>query len=336
MNVSMSEKIHSKAVVIDSLAFPYILEDQYFANVKKGGVDAAVITAAISNGFKDTVLQISKILKRIAERKDFFCLATSAEEILEAKIRNKFAVILGFQDIAPLEGDLTLIDTYRSLGVRIMQLTYTGGNMAGDGCGERTDCGLRYFGLEAIEEMNRLGIVVDLSHTGDATTEEAIRYSKSPVMFTHSNCRALCDNKRNKTDEQIKALASKGGYMGLTPHPALVCKGRSPDLDAFLDHVDHIVKLVGVDHVGIGLDYVEGLKEEGKTPESVRLWRTRRPDIFGTVDDFFNVSFTKDIDCIEKLPNFTRGLLTRGYSETDIEKILGGNFLRVFKDITGQ
>ncbi len=336
MNVSEQHlKLHAQSLVVDCLSFPYIIEDKHFINVKRGRVDASVITVGISDGFHKTVKDMEKVFGLISEKEADMTISTKAGHIRQAKKKGRFALILGFQDIAPIEGDLSLMPVFYRLGVRVVQITYTGGNLAGDGCGERTDAGLRYFGLELVEELNRLGILIDLSHCGDATTLEAVKHSKAPVAFTHANCRALCNNKRNKTDEQIKALADKGGVMGITPHPALVRGEDGAGLNDFLDHADHIANLVGVEHVAIGLDYIEGLKEGANIPESARTWRKRRPDIFGTIDDFYNLSFAGGIEKIEKLPNFTQGLLKRGYRELEVEKILGGNFLRVFEEAAG-
>lgn len=328
-------QLHKQALVIDSLSFPYILEKEFYPAVQQGGVDAAVITAAISEDFKGAVRQISGIRKQLDRMKGHAVLACSADDVRRAKGEGRTALILGFQDIEPIEDDVSFLEVFYDLGVRVVQVTYTGGNRAGDGCGERTNSGLRYFGLEVIEEMNRLGMMVDLSHTGDASTEEALKISSSPGVFTHANCRALCDNMRNKTDEQIRMSAERGGYIGLTPHPALVTRKKSPDISDFLDQIDHAVKIGGIGAVGIGLDYIEGLKTDTAVPASVRTWRTRRPDMFGTVDDFFTASFTEGLESIDKLPNLTDGLMGRGYTPSHIEKILGENFLRVFQEITG-
>jgi membrane dipeptidase len=329
------DRLHKETLVLDALSFPYILEDQYLPAVKAGGVDAAFITVAISQNFRETVKEINRIKKAIADKQETFSLSLTAADIRQAKKDGKIAILMGFQDIEPIEDDLSFIETFHTLGVRIMQLTYTGSSRAGDGCGERIDGGLRYFGLEAIEEMNRTGILIDLSHTGDASTDEALQHSKEPVLFTHTNCRTLCDNKRNKTDSQIRAMADTGGCMGLTPHPALVVRGRAPNLEDFLDQIDYAVKIAGIESVGIGLDYIEGLKSGTAIPPSVRTWRTRRPDIFGTVDDFFHTSFTAGLESIDTLSALTGGLVRRGCSSAFVEKILGGNFLRVLDEVVG-
>ncbi len=330
---NLRDRLHKKALVLDALSFPYIIDDVYSPSVREGGVDAACITVAISQGFNETVREIARIRRRIEERSDLFVIACTSAEIIKAKSQGKIALVFGFQDIEPIEDDLTFIEIFHTLGVRIMQLTYTGGNRAGDGCGELTNSGLRYFGREAILEMNRVGILVDLSHCGDTTTEEAIECSQDPVLFTHANCRALCDNKRNKTDAQIRAMADKGGCMGLTPHPALVVSKKAPDLQDFLNQIDHAVNIAGIESVGIGLDYIAGLKTGTAIPPAVKVWRTRRPEIFGTIDDFFNTQFTSGLESIDKLPALTDGLAKRGYTERDTEKILGENFLRVFSEV---
>lgn len=327
------EEIHEKALIVDALSFPYILEERHLARVREGGVHGALITVAISESFKEGIKKIYSMLETIDEKRGEFAFAVTAQQIKEAREENRLALIFGFQDIAPLEGDIDLLKVFYHLGVRVIQLTYTGGNLAGDGCGEWANGGLRFFGRDLIEELNRLGILLDLSHCGDSTTYDAIKYSKDPVVFTHSNCRSLCENPRNKTDEQIELMAKRGGFIGLTPHPALV--GGEKNLESFLDHFDYVVELTGTEHPGIGLDYIEGLKEEEEIPEAVKIWRRRRPDIFGTLQDFYSQDFAAGLETIDRLPHLTEGLLKRGYSSHQIEGFLGGNFLRVFQEVVG-
>ena len=208
--------------------------------------------------------------------------------------------------------------------------------MIGDGCGERTNRGLTFSGLEVVNEMNRLGVLVDLGHCGDATTMDGIKYSKKPPVISHSNVRALSSSLRNKTDEQIKTLAEKGGVMGVTSRPTFVKRGVKPTLEDFLDHIEYIKRLVGIDYVGLGLDFVEKFQENKpiSTKPKFLAWRTRRPDIFGAPEDFEN-TYVEGIESVSKLLNITRGLVARGYSDEEIQKVLGKNFLRVFKENWG-
>ena len=155
------------------------------------------------------------------------------------------------------------------LGYRVMGLTYSESNMLGVGCGERTQekRGLSYFGVDVVHEMNRLGILVDLAHCGDATTMDAIKESTLTCLFTHANVRAISDSSRNKTDEQIQAMAESGGVMGITGLPRMVNNDlRAATIDGVIDHIDYVVNLVGIDHVGFAGDFTDSI-------EKVKLWR---------------------------------------------------------------
>ena len=327
--------LHEESLVIDATAFSYTLESPYYERLKAGGVDAEVITAAYEDNFESAIRKIDAIVNTVERNPSRFSMAYTIQDILHIKKQGKVAIVLGFQDTKPVGEDLTFLRTFYRLGVRVMQLTYTGGNMIGDGCGERTNRGLTFSGIEIVEEMNRLGMIVDLGHCGDATTMDGIKYSKMTPIISHANVRTLCNTMRNKSDEQIKALGKRGGVMGVTPLPTFVQRERRPTIDDLLDHIEYIIKLIGVDHVGIGLDFIEKMQESKVIFPASLIWRTRRPDVFGTVDDFTDTPFAEGIESVSKLPNITRGLLARGYSDEEIRKVLGGNWLRVFKEIWG-
>ncbi len=231
----------------------------------------------------------------------------TVEDILEAKEKDKLAVILQFQNSLPIEHDMRLLEVWYKLGVRIMQLTYNPRNLVGDGCYEKTNCGLSEFGHKVVEEMNRIGLVIDLSHVAPKSANEAIEMSKDPIIFSHSNAKALADVNRNITDDQIKAVAEKGGVIGIGTPSFIVKKDgekTGTTIIDFVNHIDYMVKLVGSDYVGIGTDYTEG----------------RGPP------DFCFKSITDLVDVAAEL-------LERGYSDQDVKKIMGENWLRVFKKV---
>jgi membrane dipeptidase len=242
----------------------------------------------------------------------------AVDDIYRAKREGKLGVGFHFQNSRPVEHDLGLLVTLHRLGLRVMQLTYNEKNQVGDGATERTDAGLSKFGIKMVEEMNRLGIVVDCSHVGYRTTMDAMEVSKVPVVFSHSNAHGVFASKRNIKDDQIKALARSGGVIGMNGFPGFVSrdsfvdKTRGPSLAQLLDHVDYIAKLVGTDHIGVAEGYRRYGYETDTYPEPP--WH-----------------YPSGIDDISLLPNFTKGLLARGYSGPDVRKILGENFIRVFK-----
>jgi membrane dipeptidase len=175
-----------------------------------------------------------------------------------------------------------------------------------------------------------------MSHAGDATTWDVLKLSTKPVVFTHNNARALTDTTRNKPDDQIRAMADTGGVIGVAAVPRM-CNAdlKRATLDDMLDHVDYLVKLIGVDHVGIGLDHTDATERYPKPiQEPWTIWRERRPEMLGTWEDFFTVPYAKGIESNAQVPNIVRGLVARGYSDEDVLKIMGGNWLRVFREGT--
>jgi membrane dipeptidase len=316
--------LHKEAVIVDSLNAS-VMSDEYFRKLQKGGVTATNYTIAMMHNMSETIKRILDMQDMIAGENKTVVLGTTAEDILRAKREGKTAILLGFQNIQPLENDLRLLKLYHYLGVRIIQLSYHFRNAAADGGGERIDSGLSLFGISLIEEMNRLGMVVDLAHVGKQSVLEAVETSEDPVIASHSNPRALVDAHQNKTDEEIKAMAEKGGVIGVTAFPRLISK--NPDettLDNLLDCVDYVVKLVGANHVGIGLDLAEGWAEYPPTRMSLMK-----------IDGRIYV-YPREIESVTKFPNITKGLIERGYSDAETKKILGENFLRVFKKVFGK
>jgi membrane dipeptidase len=316
--------LHREAVIVDSLNAS-IMSDEYFKKLQKGGVTATNYTIAMMHNMSETVKRILDMQDLVAGESETVVLATSVEDIARAKLEGKTAIMLGFQNIQPLENDLRPLKLYHYLGVRIIQLSYHFRNAAADGGGERMDSGLSLFGISLVKEMNRLGIVVDLAHVGKQSVLEAADTSEDPVIASHSNPRALVDAYQNKTDEEIKAIAEKGGIIGVTAFPRLVSK--DPDkctLDDLLDCIDYIVKLVGASHVGVGLDLAEGWADYPPTRMSLMKIDKR---IY---------TWPRGIETVTDFPNITEGLVGRGYSDTEIRKILGENFLRVFKKVFGK
>jgi membrane dipeptidase len=260
----------------------------------------------------------------------------SVADIHRARAEGKVGIISGTQNGTPIESDTRLIWALRELGVRIIQLTYSARNLIAEGCMELTNGGLSHFGRAAVREMNRLGIVVDLSHVGSASTLDTIDWSEAPVVVSHAGVRALRDHPRNRTDEELRNLAVRGGVIGIVGWSAFL---RDPadgpaTLDDLLNHLDHAVNLIGIEHVGLGLDFTTGQPVTFTDTEawggahfaaqsragwnSAAVWPVPYPDGIASIDD---------------LPNITAGLLARGYGKEDTRKVLGGNFLRIFEQI---
>jgi membrane dipeptidase len=299
-----------------------------------------VVTAVVGDNQGDsdeTLVAIAEWYERIGREADRFVLCKSVDAIGQSKASGKLGIVMRLDSADSIEWELGLVERYYHLGVRMMCLVYSQRNRVANGSGEPNDCGLSVFGRKVVQEMNRLGIVVDATHCGDQSARDAIEVSTRPPVISHANARALCDNGRNASDELIKAVAAKGGLVGVQTFCACVRKetDRNTTLDDLLDHVDYVVNLVGADHVGLGLDY---FKDSDVITEEIYEWAMEQ-GIWYEPDYIRPYLYRKDyaypapdgLEDASQLPNLTAGLLKRGYSEDDVLKILGGNWMRVFE-----
>ena len=282
--------------------------------LREGGVRAQVFALFVSpNHFpRGAARQALRLLdvfyQELGENANQLTLATKANDIERAKVEGKVAGILSLEGAEALEGDLGVLRAFYRLGVRNIGLTWNLRNAAADGVDEtRSSSGLTNFGVQLVREMNRLGIMVDISHLSPTGVRDVLHISEAPVIASHSNAYALCSHRRNLTDEQLESIASKGGVVGITFVPNFVAEdGNQATLKRVLDQTDYMVKTMGVDHVGLGSDF----------------------------DGFFNAK-VQGLEDVTRLPRLTVGLVERGYSEEDVKKILGGNFLRIFREVVG-
>lgn len=321
-----------KAMVFDCLSLIYALEDQYAERYLTAGVNACNVSFGLQHDWGAMVANIEGGLERI-EKSSLLMLATNSADIEKAKAAGKLAVIMGTQGSSMVEDKLERIPLMHRLGLRIFGLAYTGATLLADGCGELRDAGLTFLGKEAIEVVNGLPLILDLSHSGHQARAEAAALARAPVC-THSNSYSVNANDRNTKDDTAKAIVAKGGMIGVCLLPKTVSP-KDATLAKVVDHCDYYSELIGWQNVGLGCDFVEAYKAQGQIlPESKR-WRTYRPDIFGTVDEFVDQSYPDGFSMILELPNFTQALIDRGYDEQQIAGILGGNWFRHFKSIVG-
>jgi membrane dipeptidase len=252
-----------------------------------------------------------------------FSLVGTAADLDRAKAERKVAVIMGVQNAEHFRTAAD-VKTFYQLGQRCSQLTYNSQNLIGSGSTERVDGGISDFGVEIIKAMNEVGMLVDVSHSGDRTTLEAIELSPKPIAITHSNCRALLDHPRLKTDEAIRKLAEKGGVMGITGVRMFVRDKEPTTLEHIIDHIDHVAKLVGIEHVGIGSDSdLNGYDD--MPPDQLKMLRGSYKASYGFRDKLDIEGF----DHPKKTFDLTEALFRRGYSEQNITAVLGGNFRRL-------
>lgn len=285
----------------------------------------------MGNGPFDQVLKQVATLHGQFQGLDWLTLASKARDIRDAKAQRRAAGLIHMQDTRAIERELDRLDMLYDLGMRVVQLTYNTMNYVAAGCKERVDTGLSYFGLKVIQRMNDLGIMVDVSHTGRQSTLDACKTSRHPVSATHTGARALCAHDRCKTDEELKAIAATGGLIGVVTVPHFLSLQPQTTIEDFLNHVDYIANLVGVEHVAIGTDWPNSvpawiLDVLNKWQEESGFGEARRTDWLATLNGF------KDH---REFVNITRGLVARGYSDDEVTAILGSNFLRVFEQVCG-
>ena len=325
-----ARRVYDEAIVIDGLNVSKWDSPAVYHSLRAGRVAAINATIAIWEGFQATMDNIAAWLPRFEEYGDILTQVRTADGILQANKDGKIGVIFGWQNATPIENDLNRLALFHALGVRIIQLTYNERNLLGNGCYERTDEGLSKFGVDAVREMNRLGILIDLSHVGDRTSLETIELSASPVAFTHANARAFVNHVRNKTNEALKLLVEKGGVIGANAFPIFLPKGYESSITDYVDAIDDLVERVGIDHVGIGTDFTQD------QPKAFFDWLFAQQ---GTKPQPMPVPIPdphihpRDIETPDKLPNLASELLARGYGESDVKKILGGNWLRLFREV---
>jgi membrane dipeptidase len=257
-------------------------------------------------------------------------------DIEQAKRDAKIALILGFQHPQPVDENLKRLESFHQLGIRIIQLTYNNRGLLGDGCLEPGNAGLSKLGRDAIEQMNALGIAVDASHCGKKTTAEAIAASKKPVLITHSGCNVIHAHPRNKDDEDLRALAERGGVIGIYLMPYLAASPASPTKNTVLQHLEHALKVCGADHVGIGSDGAIAAFDD--SPEQKKRFETdmasrKHLGIAAPEEDRF--PYVPELNTPQRMLLIAEELHRRGYSDDVIEKVLGRNFQRAFGEIWG-
>ena len=329
----MKEKVrnlYDDSIIINGLDIS-LMNRSYLEKLHASGVTAANVTVTSTHNCRETIDLIGRWLWRFAEFNDILLQVEKYEDIYEAKKRGKVGIILGFQNASPLDDNLDLLRIYKRLGVKIIQLTYMMQNLLGNGCLERRDEGLSSFGIDVVKEMNGLGILIDLSHVGPRTTMEAIEASAKPVVFSHANCREVYEHPRNKSTEEFKILAENGGVAAPNAFPSFVSESN-PTIEDFLAHLDCLVDLMGIDHVGIGLDFITGQPQEFfMTPSGELGLGGKFPP--GITPPTWPWIFPKGIQGVSDLPNIVEGMLKRGYTEKDIKKVMGENFLKLFKEV---
>lgn len=326
------QALHDDAVVIDGLEICNWSRD-VFEDMRRGGLTAVNCTCAVWEGFRPTMDNIAQWQRWFKEHDDIILQVFDTEDIRRAKREDKTGISLGWQNTYPIEDRIEYLSLFKALGVNVIQLTYNTHNLVGAGCWESRDSGLSDFGRDVIDEMNALGILVDLSHVGAQTSADAIAHSKKPVAYTHCAPAAFLDHPRNKTDEQLRAIAESGGFVGYATYPPFMPQEAAASVEDCVVALEYLVNLVGEDTVGIGTDFTQGhdaaffewLSHDKGTGRRLIAQRpggvTIMPEGLRTIGEF---------------PNLTRTMHERGWPAPRIRKVMGENWLRVLRDVWGR
>ena len=323
-----SETRHEDLTVIDGLVIAKWNRD-LFLDMRKGGLTAANCTVSVWEDFQGTIDNIVEVRKLLADNDDLVIPVKTVADIDKAKSVGKTGIILGFQNAYAFEDQLGYIDIFKQLGVGVVQLCYNTQNLVGTGCYEK-DGGLSGFGREVVAEMNRVGMLCDLSHVGSNTSRDVILESTNPVCYSHCLPYGLKAHPRNKTDEELKFIADHGGFVGVTMFTPFLAKGTAATIDDYVEAIEYTMNIVGEDAVGIGTDFTQGqdqaffdmlTHDKGYARELTQFGEIINPKGIRTLGDF---------------PNLTETLLRRGHSSRVVEKIMGQNWLRLLTEIWGK
>jgi membrane dipeptidase len=335
--------VYARAIVIDALANPGSMNVSWpprgpLSATQREAIASSGITAINVTVSADTVEATTRniaLWQGEADRyPELLSMVRRHADIGRAKKEGTLGLILGFQNTDMIERDLARLDMFHRLGVRIVQLTYNDRNIVGDGCLEPGDAGLSAYGRQVVERMNALGIAVDLSHCGTRTTADGIAASAKPPLITHSGCREVYRHPRSKEDRELKAMADKGGVIGIYFMPFIGPGPGAPTIEMLLRQIDHAIKVCGADHVGIGSDL-----STAPIVETAEYLREHKTFVEGRIargisaPDEARPLFIPELNHSRRIEGVVRGLQQRKYPAAAIEKVIGGNFHRAFKEI---
>ncbi|MEM9495726.1 MAG: membrane dipeptidase [Pseudomonadota bacterium] len=327
-------RLYDKAIVIDALAFAHKWDDEEYAAVQQSGY-TGIITSLARRDLQTAIGEILAWKARIAAYPDRYMMALTAKDFERAKRTGRLAVVMNFQNATMLEGDANNVDALHALGMRCFQLTYNSRNLLGDGCTERTNAGLSEFGLEVVSRMNDVGVLIDLSHCGAQTTMDGITLSAKPVAITHTMAEPLRrGHPRAKTDAHLKALADHGGVVGIAALGYFLGKNPGVDtvIETYANHIEHAVNVAGIEHVALSTDFpIRGIASWATKED----WYEPRLKVFKPSYDVQWPPYVPALDTPDRFRNLIAVLDRRGWKTRDMEALLGGNWMRLFKDVFG-
>ena len=320
----------TRTPVIDCLQFANWSEE-VFREMRAGGVHAVHATILYHGAFREMVREIEAFNAWFEALPDLIFHGRTGDDVRRAMAEDKTSIFFGIQNPQPLEDDLGLVEIFATLGLRFMQLTYNTQSLRGSGWQEPRDGGITNFGREVIAEMNRVGIMIDMSHAGERTTLEAIELSARPLAVTHANPRFWCDEKRNVSNDVIKALADSGGMLGFSLYPHHLKGGSACSLAAFCEMAARVAERHGAHMLGIGSDLCQNRSDFWVQWMRDGRWRKVPP----TTSEAAKAKFPEPTSWFSSnrdFPGIAQGLREVGFSEDDVGGIMGGNWLRFFDE----
>lgn len=323
-----------KAPLIDNLQYANY-GPEVFAQMRAGGVNAVHVTIAYHESFREMVLNLEQWNRWFETCPEFVFKGTTAADVRRAQETGRVAIFFGFQNPSPIEDDIGLVEICHQLGVRFMQLTYNNQSLLATGCYEEEDAGLTRMGRQVVAEMNRVGLVIDMSHSADRSTLEAIEASTRPIAITHANPAWWHPARRNKSDDVLRALTRAGGMLGFSLYPHHLKDGSACTLQSFCAMVEEAADRYGVRHLGLGSDLCQN--QPDRVVEWMRVGRwTKQVDYgegsadapgFPPMPAWFRDN--RDFDTLRQ------GLLATTLSKDDVDGIMGGNWLRFYEESFG-
>jgi membrane dipeptidase len=321
---------NEKMIIIDGLELCNWDRDMLL-ELHKGDVTCIHACVGLWENARETLSKIGQWYRFFEVNADLIMQVKTGEDILKARAAGKVGVILGTQNASPIEDDIALVEVFNNLGLKIMQLTYNNQNLIGSSCYEQNDPGLSRFGRNVIEEMNRVGMLIDLSHCGDGTTLDAINASRRPVAITHANPAWIYQSKRNKSREVLQALRDNKGILGLCIYPFLI-NGANTTLPEFCELVARTVDFMGVKQVAIGTDLTLNLDDEFLKWMRMGRWTFKMDYGAGSKDNPSWPAWPSWFQGPADFPNIAEGLLAYGLSRSEVEAVMGKNWLNFFTE----
>ncbi len=323
------QNLHSQLVVVDGLNVSN-WSREIFEDMQKGGVTAANCTCCVWENFRQTMDNIVRWKCWFNQNEDLLLQVFSTKDIQRAKAESKTGIILGFQNVSAFEDRIDYVNLFKELGVGIVQMAYNTQNLVGTGCYESKDGGLSDFGREVVAEMNRVGIMCDLSHVGPNTSRDVIEVSSRPVCYSHCLPAGLKEHPRNKSDEELKFIADQGGFVGVTMFSPFLKKGPNSTVDDYVGAIDYVVNLVGENCVGIGTDFTQNHNQ------AFFEWITHDKGTARKLTEFGEIKNPEGIRTISEMPNLTAAMQRAAWPEAKIRKVMGENWVKVLKEVWGE